>query len=93
MKDNKNILIALLGLTAGVLAYAHILFTPQVAKADSVILGKDYSVVTTQVTGGNDGLFVLDHESNKVALFMWDPAAKSVVPKDVKSLDELLAGK
>lgn len=89
--DRKNFLIALLGVSAAVLTLAHLqLNTP--ARAAEAVMEDDYQLVTARTNQGNDGLYVLDKRNNRVVLFTWDAAKKSITPKDVKSLDVLLGG-
>jgi hypothetical protein len=92
MKNKSNALIVLLVAMAAFLGYAHLQLVPT-ANASFSIKDREYSVVTALVLGGSDGVYILDHQTNKVALFTWDPAQKSVVVRDIKPMDEIMAGR
>ncbi len=89
MFDRKSFLIGILTLSAAILTLGHLQLTSTARVSDSVI-DDDYQLVTARTSQGNDGLYVLDKRNNLVVLFTWDPAKKSITPKDVKSLDTLL---
>ena len=91
MFDRKSFLIGVLTISAAILTIGHLQITSTAHAAESVI-DDDYQLVTARTNQGNDGLYVLSKRENLVVLFTWDPAKKSIVPKDVKSLDTLLGG-
>lgn len=90
--DRKSFMIGVLTLSAAILTIGHLQITP-VARAADTIMDDDFQLVTARVRKGDDGLYVLHKRKNLVALFTWDPAKKGVVVSDVKSLDEIMAGR
>lgn len=91
MFDRKSFLIGILTLSAAILCIGHLQVSSPAHAAESV-MEDDYQLITARTTQGNDGLYVLDKRNNTVVLMTWDAAKKSIVPKDVKSLDTLLGG-
>lgn len=89
MFDRKAFLIGVLTLSAAVLTLGHLQLN-STARASETVMEDDYQLVTARTNQGNDGLYVLDKRNNRVVLFTWDAAKKSITPKDVKSLDTLL---
>jgi hypothetical protein len=78
--DKKNFTISLLSLTAVALFMANY-FAAQPAQALQTIKDRDYSMVTAATQAGGDSLYVLDNRSGRVAVFAYDPAAKTLVPR------------
>jgi hypothetical protein len=91
MFDRKSFLIGVLTISAAILTLGHLQLT-STARASESVIDDDYQLVTARTNQGNDGLYVLSKRENLVVLFTWDPAKKSIVPKDVKSLDAMLGG-
>jgi hypothetical protein len=83
--DRKNFYIGILSLSATVLLMANY-FTPQPAMALQTIKDRDFSLVTASSQSGSDSLYVLDNRTGRVAIFAYDPAARSLVPKKIGDL-------
>lgn len=95
MIDRKNFLIAVLSLSAGILTLGHLQLNSvaQAAGAGGVSeVEGDYQVVTGLTQRGDDGLYILDRRKNLVAMFSWDPNKRAIVPRDVRSVDAIMAG-
>jgi hypothetical protein len=80
--QKKNFAIGLLSLSGVVLMLANY-FAPQPAQALMSIKDRDYSMVTARTQNGGDSLYVLDNRSGRVAVFAYDPARKTLVPRVV----------
>ena len=91
MSDRKNFLIGVLTLSAAILTLGHLeLSSP--ARANVSVIEGDFQLITARTNKGDDGLYVLDRRKNLVAFFSWDPAKKTIAPRDVKSLDAMMGG-
>lgn len=85
--DNKTFAIGMLGLSALVMAVAHLVVSqPQPAFAGETVQNRDYQVVTARIQGGGEALYVSDNRTGQVAVFTYDPASRSVVVKKIRSL-------
>lgn len=89
MFDRKSFLIGVLTLSAAILTVGHLQLS-STAHASESVMEDDFQLITARTTQGNDGLYVLNKRTNTVILMTWDTAKKSIVPKDVKRLDEML---
>jgi hypothetical protein len=83
--DRRNLYIGILSLTATVLLMANY-FTPQSAMALTTIKDRDFSLVTANSQSGGDSLYVLDNRTGRIAIFAYNPAARSLVPKKIGDL-------
>jgi len=90
--DRRNFYIGILSLSATVLLMANY-FTAQPAMALQTIKDRDYSLVTGSSQNGGDSLYVLDNRSGRVAIFAYDPAAKTLVPKKVGDMIAAFGGR
>jgi curli biogenesis system outer membrane secretion channel CsgG len=81
----KNLSIAVLTMSAIVLAAAHVLVQTQPAQAEAVIKERDYQVVTAKIATGGDGLYILDNRTGQVAVFTYDPASRGVRARTVRN--------
>jgi hypothetical protein len=89
----KNLSIGILSLTAVLLLAAH-WFVPSPARAQVAIKERDYQVVTARITTGGDGLYILDNRTGQVAVFTYDPAARSVRARKVRNVaDAFMPGR
>jgi hypothetical protein len=83
MLDKKTFAIGVLSLSAVILLVANLL-TPRNASATyETIQDNDYSMVTATALGGGDAVFVTEKRSGKMAMFVFDPNQKKLVPKVV----------
>jgi hypothetical protein len=89
--DKKIFIIGILSLTAVVLFVAN-LFMPPRAIADEVIKDRDWQVVTAHVQQNDEGLYILDNRSGMMAVFTYDPNAKSLVIRDRKPIMDAFIG-
>jgi len=76
MKRN-NLGIGILSTTALLLIIAHWL-VPAPAGAQVAIKERDYQVVTARIATGGDGLYILDNRTGQVAVFTYDPSARTL---------------
>jgi hypothetical protein len=89
--EKKNFAISLLCLSAVILMLANY-FAPQPAQALMTIKDRDYSLVTARTQNGGDSLYVLDNRSGRVAVFSYDPARRTLVPRVVGEMNAAFAG-
>jgi hypothetical protein len=83
--DKKTFTIGILSLTALMLLVANLLMPPR-ASANFVVKDRDYQAVTAAIAPNDEGLYVLDTRSGTMALFAYDPGAKSLVLRDVQPI-------
>jgi hypothetical protein len=91
MYDRKLFLIGVLSISAVVLGLGHLQLS-QTATANVEVAADDYQLVTGRTQRGDDGLYVFNRRNNLVIFFTWDPAKRTVIPRDVRSLDGMLNG-
>jgi len=89
--QKKNFAISLLSLSAVVLMLANY-FAPQQAQALMSIKDRDFSLVTARTQNGGDTLYVLDNRSGRVAIFSYDPARRTIVPRVVGDMSVAFSG-
>jgi hypothetical protein len=87
----KNFAISLLSLSAVVLMLANY-FAPQQAQALMSIKDRDFSLVTARTQNGGDTLYVLDNRSGRCAIFSYDPARRTIVPRVVGDMGVAFSG-
>lgn len=92
MFDRKSFLITVLATSALAMIVGHVELS-QTARADVEVSDDDYQLVTSITYSGDDGLFILNKQKNMVAFFTWDSSRRAIVPRDVRSLDGVLAGR
>jgi hypothetical protein len=85
MDRKKTLSISFLTLTAILLGIAH-WFVPQPASGMVAIKERDYQVVTARIQTGGDGLYILDNRTGLMAVFTYDPSARSVRARTVRSV-------
>ncbi len=81
--DKKTFAIGVMCVTALLLAIANLMPLPA-AHADTAIKDRDWTVVTSRLTQGGDGLYVVDNRTGLMAVFAWDPAKRIIQARDVK---------
>jgi hypothetical protein len=89
--DKKLLTIILLTISAALLAAANLL--PSSARADNVVNSRDYQCVTAGITSGGEGLYILDNRTGQLAIYTYDPASHSVLPRAVRSMADIMATK
>src|SRR4051812_1735099 len=80
--DKKTFMIGVLTLSAVILFVAN-LYMPHPAKADLVVKDRDYQAVTARTFKGGDALYLTDNRQGLVAVLMYDPNKKQVIPMTV----------
>jgi hypothetical protein len=78
----QNLAIAVLSLTAAILAAAHV-FAPSAATGQVVVKERDYQVVTARIQTGGDGLYILENGTGNIAVFTYDPSARALRARSV----------
>src|SRR3954465_2874116 len=77
--DKRTFLIGVLSITAAVLLAAN-LIQPRMAEASLVVKDNEYTAVTARIAKGGEALYLLDNRRGRMAVLMYDPNKKSVVP-------------
>lgn len=83
--NRQNFGIGLLTLSAALLLAAH-WFVPSPAAAQVAVKDRDYQVVTARITSGGDGLYVMDNRTGQIAIFSYDPSARSMRARAVRNV-------
>jgi hypothetical protein len=91
MIDKKTFTIGILAVTALILLAANLML-PQPAIAEVAVKDRDYTAVTGRTTKGGDALFLTDNRTGMMAVFVYDPNARSLRALDVRSITEAFAG-
>lgn len=89
--DKKLFAIGILSLMAVLLLVANVI-PVQPANANVVIRDRDYQLVTARIVSGGEALYVLDNRTGLVAAFVWDTAARRIVPRDVRPMSFAFGG-
>jgi hypothetical protein len=90
--DLKSFVAGVLCVSAFLLVMMHLNLNT-VAKASEAISGRDYQLVTARITKGGDALYILNKRTGLIGIFTWDPAARGVTVKDVRSMDQMMGAK
>ena len=77
--DKKTFAIGILSLSAVALLVANLIHVPP-AKAAMAIKDRDYQAVTAHVSKGGEALYLTDNRTGKMAVFVYDPNRRAVVP-------------
>ena len=86
--DTKTFSIGILSLTAVILFVANLMVPSGTASAQITVKDSGYSVATSRVQSGADGLYIVDNGTGLMAVFTWDPASRTVKPRAVKDIGE-----
>jgi hypothetical protein len=86
--DTKTFSIGILSITAVILFVANLIVPQQQAAAQITVKDSGYSVATSRVQTGGDGLYIVDNGTGLMAVFTWDPASRTVRPRAVKDIGE-----
>ena len=92
MLDKKTFTLGLLSLTAVMLFVANLMM-PQPASGMVAVKDRDYTAVTGRTTRGGDALFLTDNRTGMMAVFVYDPSARTLRAVDVRSVTEAFAGR
>jgi len=89
--DKKTFAIGLLSLSAVALLVANLIHVPP-AKAAMAIKDRDYQAVTARITKGGEALYLTDNRTGLIAVFMYDPSKRAVVPLAVEPVAKAFGG-
>ena len=92
MIDKKTFTIGVLSVAALVLFVANLMM-PQAAVAEVAVKDRDYTAVTGRTTRGGHALFLTDNRTGVMAVFLYDPSARSVRLLDTKPLTDAFQGR
>lgn len=85
--DRKLIAICVLTVSAVALMLANFL-TPPAAVADTAVNSRDYQAVTATLSGGGDGLYIVDNKTGFIAILTYDPNTRSVIPRAARPVTD-----
>lgn len=85
--DKKLIAICLLTLSAVGLMIANFV---KPAAADTVVMNRDYTVLTAHIATGDDALYIVDNKTGLMAIFTYDPSTRSLRPRAVRPVVDAL---
>ena len=89
--DRKTYAIGVLTVTGVILFIAQ--FLPvQRAEATFSMSSREYNVVTAKVQQGGEGLYIVDNRSGLVAIYTWDPTARTGKLRAIRPLIDALGG-
>jgi hypothetical protein len=87
--DRKIFGIGVLTITAVLLFVAQ--FLPlRTARADA-IKDRDYTLVTSRITQGGEGLYIVENRTGMMAVFTWDAASRTVKVRAVRPIADAFA--
>jgi hypothetical protein len=84
--DKKILIILALTVSAIALVWATV---GHVAKADNVIVDRDYQLITAHSGNGGDDLYVYDGNSGILAVFVYDPNTQGLRPRAFRPVGTL----
>ncbi|MGH7176430.1 MAG: hypothetical protein ACREJC_03530 [Tepidisphaeraceae bacterium] len=85
--DKKLFGIGTLSLTAVVLMVAN--FIPvRTAPAGVSVKDRDYTLVTTLTTQGDDALYIADNRTGLIGVFTWDTQARTIRVRDIRPVSD-----
>jgi len=91
MLDKKTFAIGVLSLSAIVLIVANIL-APRTASATyETTHDNDYSICTSTAPGGGDAIWITEKRSGGIAVFVYNPAQKTLQPMDSQLIQTVFA--
>ena len=89
--DKKTFIIGMLSLSAVILFVANLIQPPR-AEAQMSIKDRDYQAVTARVIKGGEALYLTDNRTGKMAVFVYDPGKRAVVPVAAGSIANAFGG-
>ena len=87
--DRKTFGIGILTITAILLFVAQ--FIPMRTAHAEAIKDRDYTLVTSRVQQGGQGLYIVENRSGMMAVFTWDPASRMVKVRAVRPIADAFA--
>jgi len=84
--NSKTLAISTLTITALILFIAQFVPISPVATAATTIKDRDYSLATAISAQGGDIIYVTDNRTGLMAVFVWDGARRSLLPRAGYSL-------
>ena len=88
--DRKLFGIGVLTITAAVLFIAQ--FIPmRVAQARDAIKDRDYTLVTSRIQTGGEGLYIVENRTGMMAVFTWDATSRTVKLRAVRPIVDAFA--
>jgi len=85
--DKKTYSIGILSLTALILFLANFLPLKPAAAADAV-KERDFTIVTSRIVQGGEGLYIVDNRTGLMAVFTWDANARTIRLRDLKPVSD-----
>lgn len=89
--DKKTFIIGVLSLSAVILFVANLIQPPR-AEAQMSIKDRDYQAVTARVIKGGEALYLTDNRTGKMAVFVYDPGKRAVIPVAAGSIANAFGG-
>lgn len=89
--DKKTFAIGILSLSAVALLVANLIHVPP-AKAAMAIKDRDYQAVTARVNRGGEALYLTDNRTGLMAVFVYDPSKRAVIPLAVEPVSKAFGG-
>lgn len=83
----KLLPVILLSLLAAMLLLANYSVLDD-AHASTSIKDRDYQLVTARTQDGGEGLYITDNRTGLMAIFTFDPAARTLVPRAVRPVSD-----
>jgi hypothetical protein len=85
--QRKLIMICILTISAVALMIANFA-TP--SRADQVVSARDYQLVTARVTGGGEGLYILDNRTGILAVLTYDMNTRALTPRAIQPISDVV---
>ena len=85
--DRKLILICVLTVSAVAMMIAN--FVTPAARADTAVNSHDYQAVTARVSGGGEGLYIVDNRTGLILVLTYDPNSRSLVPRAARPVSDV----
>lgn len=79
--------VILLSLTATLLLIANFSVLND-AQAAMAVKDRDYQLVTARTQDGGEGLYISDNRTGLMAIFTFDPATRTLVPRAVRPVGD-----
>ena len=89
--DRKLFGIGVLAVIAVLLFIAQFVPVRTAQAAGDAIKDRDYTLVTSHVTQGGDGLYITENRTGMMAVFTWDPASRTVKVRAVRPITDAFA--
>lgn len=83
--DKKTYTIGILSLSAVILFVANLIMPPRAA-ANFAVKDRDYQMISAAIQPGDEGVYVLDNRTGNMALFVYNPTARSLQAKEVRPI-------